>query len=49
MSEPLLRVENLRTVLEGAGGAVRAVDGVDFEVCRAKPWRSWASPDPERA
>ncbi len=36
MSEPLLRVENLRTVLEGAGGAVRAVDGVDFEVRRGE-------------
>ena len=32
MSEPLLGVSNLSTVLEGAGGAVRAVDGVDFEV-----------------
>jgi len=36
MSEILLRVENLRTVLEGAGGAVRAVDGVDFEVRRGE-------------
>jgi peptide/nickel transport system ATP-binding protein len=36
MSEILLRVENLGTVLEGAGGAVRAVDGVDFEVRRGE-------------
>ena len=36
MSEILLRARNLRTVLDGAGGAVRAVDGVDFEIRRGE-------------
>jgi len=36
MSETLLRVRNLRTVLDSPGGAVRAVDGVDFEILRGE-------------
>jgi peptide/nickel transport system ATP-binding protein len=36
MSEILLRVQGLKTVLEGAGGAVRAVDGVDLEIRRGE-------------
>jgi peptide/nickel transport system ATP-binding protein len=36
MSEPLLRVGNLRTALDAPGGAVRAVDGVDFEIRRGE-------------
>jgi predicted ABC-type transport system involved in lysophospholipase L1 biosynthesis ATPase subunit len=34
--EVLLRAENLRTVLRGAGGPVRAVDGVDLEIRRGE-------------
>jgi|SRR5882672_8892367 len=36
MSDSLLRVANLRTVLDAPGGAVRAVDGVDFEIRRGE-------------
>src|SRR5262249_26898287 len=36
MSEILLRARDLRTVLDGAGGQVRAVDGVDFEIRRGE-------------
>jgi peptide/nickel transport system ATP-binding protein len=36
MSEILLRAENLRTVLDGTNGPVRAVDGVDFEIRRGE-------------
>jgi len=36
MSEVLLRAENLRTVLHGSGGPVRAVDGVDLEIRRGE-------------
>jgi peptide/nickel transport system ATP-binding protein len=36
MSETLLRVGNLRTVLDAPGGAVRAVDGVDLEIRRGE-------------
>jgi peptide/nickel transport system ATP-binding protein len=36
MSETLLRVRDLRTVLDSAGGAVRAVDGVDLEIRRGE-------------
>ena len=36
MSEILLRARDLRTVLQGAGGAVRAVDGVDLEIRRGE-------------
>ena len=36
MSEILLRVRNLKTVLDSAGGAVRAVDGVDLEIRRGE-------------
>jgi oligopeptide/dipeptide ABC transporter ATP-binding protein len=32
MSEPLLRVENLRTWFDSDRGPIRAVDGVDFEL-----------------
>ena len=32
MSEPLLRVENLRTWFASEAGPIRAVDGVDFEL-----------------
>ena len=36
MSEALLRVRDLRTVLHGAGEPVRAVDGVDLEIRRGE-------------
>ena len=36
MTEILLRARNLRTVLHSASGAVRAVDGVDFEIRRGE-------------
>ena len=36
MTSPLLRVKNLRTYFDGAGGVVKAVDGVDFEIGRGK-------------
>ncbi|MCL4769017.1 MAG: ABC transporter ATP-binding protein [Burkholderiaceae bacterium] len=36
MSAPLLEAAGLRTVLEVAGGAVRAVDGVDLEIRRGE-------------
>jgi peptide/nickel transport system ATP-binding protein len=36
MSETLLRVENLRTVIDGASGTVHAVDGVGFEIRRGE-------------
>jgi peptide/nickel transport system ATP-binding protein len=36
MSEALLRVEGLRTVLYGAGEPVRAVDGIDLEIRRGE-------------
>jgi peptide/nickel transport system ATP-binding protein len=36
MSEILLRARNLQTVLDGGAGAVRAVDGVDFEIRRGE-------------
>jgi peptide/nickel transport system ATP-binding protein len=36
MSETLLRVRNLRTVLHGGGEPVRAVDGVDLEIQRGE-------------
>jgi peptide/nickel transport system ATP-binding protein len=36
MSEILLCARDLRTVLQGAGGAVRAVDGVDLEIRRGE-------------
>ncbi|MDZ7753056.1 MAG: ABC transporter ATP-binding protein [Gammaproteobacteria bacterium] len=36
MSDVLLRVEGLRTVLDTADGEVRAVDGVDFELHRGR-------------
>jgi peptide/nickel transport system ATP-binding protein len=36
MSEVLLRATKLRTVLDGTGGAVRAVDGVDLELRRGE-------------
>jgi len=36
MTSPLLRVTNLRTYFDGAGGIVKAVDGVDFEIGRGK-------------
>jgi len=36
MSETLLRAQNLRTVLDGTSGPVRAVDGVDFEIRRGE-------------
>ena len=36
MSETLLRVRDLRTVLDAPGGAVRAVDGVDLEIRRGE-------------
>ena len=36
MSEILLRAQNLRTVLDGTSGQVRAVDGVDFEIRRGE-------------
>ena len=36
MNEILLRARDLRTVLQGAGGAVRAVDGVDLEIRRGE-------------
>jgi len=36
MSEILLRAQNLRTVLDGTSGLVRAVDGVDFEIRRGE-------------
>jgi peptide/nickel transport system ATP-binding protein len=36
MSEVLLRATKLRTVLDGTGGAVRAVDGVDLEIRRGE-------------
>ena len=32
MTEPLLRVENLRTSFSTEAGVIRAVDGVDFEL-----------------
>ena len=34
--ELLLRAQNLRTVLHGAGEPVRAVDGVDLEIRRCE-------------
>jgi peptide/nickel transport system ATP-binding protein len=34
--DALLQVENLRTVIEGSGAAVRAVDGVTLEVRRGE-------------
>ena len=36
MSEALLRVRDLKTVLHGAGEPVRAVDGVDLEIRRGE-------------
>ncbi|HUL92453.1 MAG TPA: dipeptide ABC transporter ATP-binding protein [Burkholderiales bacterium] len=36
MSEILLRARDLRTVLQGPGGPVRAVDGVDLEIRRGE-------------
>src|SRR5262252_2251187 len=36
MNDVLLRARNLRTVLDGAAGEVRAVDGVDFEISRGE-------------
>jgi peptide/nickel transport system ATP-binding protein len=36
VSEALLRVENLRTVIEGAGDPVRAVDGIEIEIRRGE-------------
>jgi peptide/nickel transport system ATP-binding protein len=36
MSDIVLRARNLKTEIDGAGGAVRAVDGVDFEVRRGE-------------
>jgi oligopeptide/dipeptide ABC transporter ATP-binding protein len=36
VSDTLLRVENLRTVLDAPGGAVHAVDGVDVEIRRGE-------------
>jgi peptide/nickel transport system ATP-binding protein len=36
MSDVLLRVQGLKTVLDGAGGAVHAVDGVDFDLRRGE-------------
>jgi peptide/nickel transport system ATP-binding protein len=36
MSEILLRARNLKTVLHGAAGPVRAVDGVDLEIRRGE-------------
>jgi peptide/nickel transport system ATP-binding protein len=36
MSEPLLQVEGLKTVLHGSGEPVRAVDGVDIEIRRGE-------------
>jgi len=36
MSEFLLRVRNLRTVLHGTGEPVRAVDGIDLEIRRGE-------------
>ncbi|MEP6813831.1 MAG: ABC transporter ATP-binding protein, partial [Actinomycetota bacterium] len=36
MTEPLLRVENLRTWFDSDGGAIRAVDGVDFELAAGR-------------
>ncbi|HZR70192.1 MAG TPA: ABC transporter ATP-binding protein [Burkholderiales bacterium] len=36
MSETLLRVQGLKTVLYGGGGPVRAVDGIDLEIRRGE-------------
>ena len=36
MNETLLRVENLKTVIDGPSGTVRAVDGVGFEIRRGE-------------
>jgi len=36
MSETLLKVESLRTRLEGSAGVVRALDGVDLEIRRGE-------------
>ncbi len=36
MSEPLLKVENLKTYFSMSHGVVRAVDGVSFEISRGK-------------
>jgi len=36
MSEPLLRVDALRTCLEGSAGVIRALDGVEFEIRRGE-------------
>jgi len=36
MSEALLRVDGLRTWLDGSAGVVRALDGIDFEIRRGE-------------
>ena len=36
MSAPLLRVRGLRASFPAAGGAVRALDGVSFDLARAR-------------
>jgi oligopeptide/dipeptide ABC transporter ATP-binding protein len=36
VAEPLLQVEGLKTWFETSAGTIRAVDGVDFEVCRGE-------------
>ena len=36
MTEPLLRVENLRTYFHTAAGLARAVDGVSFSIARGE-------------
>lgn len=49
--EPLLRVEGLvkhfpirKGLLGRQVAAVKAVDGIGFEVFPGRPWASWASP-----
>ena len=43
--EVLLSVRNLRTTFATEAGLVKAVDGLSFDVRRARCWPSSASPD----